>query len=241
MNCIVIDDDEAVGVYMRKLIADTGFLNLLEYFSRPDVAAGYILANADNIDVVFVDVEMPGMSGIDLISTLGDAAGKIKFVVISSKDKYAIDALDNNVAAYILKPLNPVNFLKAAAKVRRMVESEAQPEVSPNFFIKTIDNRYIHINWSEVFWIEVNRNNIAINTFDNCYEIMSTLKDFSTKLPPRDFVKTHRSFIVNVNHISVIEGDYVIMKTDAKKAQIPLSRNYRTELLDKVNIINKIE
>ena len=83
MNCIVIDDDEAVGVYMRKLIADTGFLNLLEYFSRPDVAAGYILANVDNIDVVFVDVEMPGMSGIDLISTLGDAAGKIKFVVIS--------------------------------------------------------------------------------------------------------------------------------------------------------------
>ncbi|MBP5368639.1 MAG: response regulator transcription factor [Bacteroidales bacterium] len=241
MNCLVIDDDEAVGVYMRKLIADTGYLNLLEYFSRPDVAAGYILANADNIDLVFVDVEMPGMSGIDLISTIGNEASKIKFVVISSKDKYAIDALDNNVAAYILKPINPVNFLKAVTKVRHMVENVTQTETPLTFFIKTVDNRYLKFNWNDVFWLEVNRNNITINTYDTTYEITSTLKDISSKLPTGFFLKTHRSFVVNINHVSVIENEYVVLKTRTKDVKIPLSRNYKPDFLTKVNILNRGE
>lgn len=241
MNCLVIDDDEAVGVYMRKLIEDTGFLNLLGYYSNPSVAVGFIMSNIDLIDLVFVDVEMPGLTGIDLISSLGTMAEKIKFVVISSKDKYAIDALENNVAAYILKPVNPVNFLKAVSKVRNMVENTAPPEASPTFFIRTTDNRYVKINWHDVYWLEVNRNNIFINTFDACYEIQSTLKDISTKLPPGLFFKTHRSFIVNISHIEVIEPDFILMKTSKKDVQIPLSRNYRPEFLAKVNVLNRGE
>ncbi len=241
MNCLVIDDDEAVGVYMRKLIEDTGFLNLLGYYSNPSVAVGFIMSNIDLIDLVFVDVEMPGLTGIDLISSLGTMAEKIKFVVISSKDKYAIDALENNVAAYILKPVNPVNFLKAVSKVRNMVENTAQPEASPTFFIRTIDNRYVKINWHDVYWLEVNRNNIFINTFVACYEIQSTLKDISTKLPAGLFFKTHRSFIVNISHIEVIEPDFILMKTSKKDVQIPLSRNYRPEFLAKVNVLNRGE
>lgn len=241
MNCLVIDDDEAVGVYMRKLIEDTGFLNLLGYYSNPSAAVGFIMSNIDNIDLVFVDVEMPGLTGIDLISSLGSMAEKIKFVVISSKDKYAIDALENNVAAYILKPVNPVNFLKAVSKVRNLVESASVPETSMVFFIRTIDNRYVKINWNDVFWLEVNRNNISINTFDACFEIQSTLKDISEKLPAGLFFKTHRSFIVNLNHVSVIETDFLTMKTNTKDVHIPLSRNYRPDFLSKVNVLNRAE
>ncbi|MBP5503718.1 MAG: response regulator transcription factor [Bacteroidales bacterium] len=241
MNCLVIDDDEAVGVYMRKLIEDTGFLNLLGYYSNPSSAVGYIMSNIDNIDLVFVDVEMPGLTGIDLISSLGTMADKIKFVVISSKDKYAIDALENNVAAYILKPVNPVNFLKAVSKVRNMVENVSQPETTLTFFIRTTDNRYVKINWNDVYWLEVNRNNISINTFDASYEIQSTLKDISTKLPTGLFFKTHRSFIVNISHIDVIEPDFIVMKTSKKDVQIPLSRNYRPEFLANVNVLNRGE
>ncbi|MBR4440371.1 MAG: response regulator transcription factor [Bacteroidales bacterium] len=241
MNCLVIDDDEAVGVYMRKLIADTGFLNLLDYFSDPVTAVPYILANAGHIDIVFVDVEMPGITGIDLISMLGNAAEGIKFVVISGKEKYAIDALDNNAAAYILKPVNQVNFLKAVSRVRKMLEHDAVPETGFNFFIKTVDGRYIKINWNDVYWIEVNRNNLTINTFDSGYEILSTLKDISAKLPAGMFFKTHRSFIVNINHVSIIESDNVIMKVHSKDVKIPLSRNYKPDFLAKVNVLNKPE
>lgn len=241
MNCLVIDDDEAVGVYMRKLIAETGFLNLLDYFSDPLTAVSYILANAGNIDLVFVDVEMPGITGIDLISMLGNAAEGIKFVVISGKEKYAIDALDSNAAAYILKPVNQVNFLKAVSRVRKMLEHDAMPENGFNFFIKTVDGRYIKINWNDVYWIEVNRNNLTINTFDSGYEILSTLKDISAKLPSGMFFKTHRSFIVNINHVCIIESDNVIMKVHSKDVKIPLSRNYKPDFLAKVNVLNKPE
>lgn len=237
MNCLVIDDDEAVGVYMRKLIEDTGFLNLLEYFSKPESAAAYIMANADNIDIVFVDVEMPGMSGIDLISMLGNSAQNIKFVVISSKDKYAIDALYNNAAAYILKPLNSVNFLKAVSKVKKMLETAPATTRDTCFFIKDIENRYIKIDWESVLWIEVNRNNITINTFDSSYEITATLKDISAKLPESIFFKTHRSFIVNLHHVSVIDNDQIIMRKNGKDIKIPLSRNYKNEFLDKMNVM----
>ncbi|MCQ2975957.1 MAG: LytTR family DNA-binding domain-containing protein [Bacteroidales bacterium] len=239
MNCIVIDDDEAVGVYMQKLIEDTGFFNLLEYFSDPEVAVGYIFSHSNEIDIVFIDVEMPKLSGIELISSLGQVGEHIKFVVISSKEKYAIDALENNVVSYILKPLSSANFIKAVSKIKKQLDEKNHQPKDDNFFVKSNDGKYVKITWNDIYWIEVNKNNITLNTFDNNYTLMATLKDFSAKLPEGMFFKTHRSFIVNINHISIIDDNDIIMQINNKNAKIPLSRNYKPELLAKINVINK--
>ncbi len=238
MRCLVIDDDEAILLQMEKLIGESDLLEPVGFFADAEQAAVFLLSNK-NVDVVFLDVELPRISGIELLTLLKTALENVFVVVVSSKERYAVEAFYKNVSAYILKPITKISFIKAVNKVKELYDEKHNPvDVKDrNFFVKSNDGRYVHLNCNDIFWIEVNRNDICLHTNDDEFQISATLKDFTSKLPQSIFVKTHRSFVVNINRISMILENDVIIKTIEGDVKIPLSRNYRGELLGKINLL----
>lgn len=242
MKCLVIDDDETVCMCLGKLISETDFLTLSGTFSDPQKAAGYIMTHND-IDLIFLDVEMPGISGMELLASLGDALNNIIVIIVSSKEKYALDAFENNVTSYILKPLTTSSFLKAVNKANKFFTERNNNNLvnEKSFFVRSNDGKYIKIKANDIYWIEVCRNNIQINTYDAQYTITATLKEFSSELPDNVFLKTHRSFIVNANKIEMFDMHEIILETSTGKVTIPISRNFRHEMLNGISVFGKEE
>ena len=238
MRCLVIDDDEAVHLQMSKLIDETDILEPIGFFADAEQAATYLLSNKD-VDVVFLDVELPKISGIELLSLLQTALKNVFVIVVSSKERYAVEAFYKNVSAYILKPLTKVSFLKAVDKVKELYNEKHNlvDLKNINFFVKSNDGHYVHLNCNDIYWIEVNRNDIWLHTANDKFQISTTLKEFTAKLPQSLFVKTHRSFVVNINRINMIYENEIIIKTNNSDVKIPLSRNYKSDLLGKINLL----
>lgn len=240
LKSIIIDDDRAISLYIEQLILQTDFISNEKSFTDSTQAAMYLIENKD-INLIFLDIEMPKMSGLDIMHNLKEELKDKFIVVISSKERYAIDAINNNVSAYILKPITQANFLTAVIKIQKLAHEKlicSMPTANnETFFVKTTGNKYIKFSADDIFWIEVNRNNIIINTFDNSYTLLATLKEICEKLDENKFIKTHRSFVVNIDKIKQIDIQDVIIVTQDKENKIPISKNYRAELLEKINIL----
>ncbi len=233
MNCIIIDDDLMSRRIIEEFVNRTDQLNLLSSYENA-VDAINAFSTEEDIDLIFLDIEMPEMSGIDFLETLTNPP---QIIIISSKDKYALDAFNYDVTDYLLKPISYSRFFKAVNKANVRFKNKVDPR-DDEIFIKK-NSALVRLKYQDILWVEALENYVIFNTFNEKYTIHFTMKAIEQKLPSNRFTRVHRSYIVNTSSINVIEDNSVIIKTHDGSKSIPIGKSYKDKLMGDINLIIK--
>ncbi len=235
MNCILIDDDKLSRKVIEEFIKKTEGVSLKASFSDGVEAINY-LKNEEDIHLIFLDIEMPEMNGIEFLNSLKNPP---LIIIVSGKGKYAIDAFEYNVTDYLLKPLNYPRFYKAIDKATARFEQNKLHLVGKEeIFIKK-NSTLVRLKYEDILWVEALENYVIFNTFKEKYTIHFTMKAIEQKLPSNKFTRVHRSYIVNTSSIDVIEDNAIIIKTDDGSKSIPIGKSYKEKLMKDINLIIK--
>jgi len=234
MNCIIVDDEKMARVIIKTLCNSVKSLNLVQEFSSAIDAIKYL--NENPIDLIFLDIHMPGFSGLDFIKTLKNPP---KIIFTTSDPQFAIEAFEYDfIVDYLLKPIELPRFIKAIKKAQKLNLTEDKLPTKNNHstendFYVNIDRRLIKIDLPSIYLIEAKGDYINIKTDEKNYVVHSTLKKIEGKLPDSLFLKVHRSYIINVKKIVDIEDNSVLIKKDV----IPVSRSNRPELMKRLDLL----
>ncbi len=233
MKCIVIDDDKLIHIQLSKYAEKIKDCEMVGMYTTAEEALED-LEMAD-IDLIFLDIEMPGMGGLDFIKAF---AFKKHIVIISANEKYAVDAFEYEIDDYLLKPIEFSRFVRAVNKVKSAILAEqgaAEPE--DGMFVKENASTYKKILYKDIYWIEALENYVSINTTSNRYTIHITMKAMEKQLPAKYFLRIHRSYIVNLTKIDGIEDNYAILHYRGQRKSIPIAKSYKEELMNRLKIL----
>jgi DNA-binding LytR/AlgR family response regulator len=230
LNCIIIDDDEACRIVLEQLIGQVDSLKHTGSFETGGQAIN-ALKNSET-HLVFLDVEMPEMSGIEMLAEL-----EIKPLVIltTSHKEYALDAYNYEVADYLVKPILLPRFLKAVSKAERLFENVFlgnRPDDRNYFFIRK-DSVIYKVPIIDVLWIEAMGDYVTIHTRDKKFILHSTLRTIESKVPKDKFIRAHRSYIVQLENIKTVEGNSIYIENTI----IPLGTIYRETFFKRLGLL----
>jgi two-component system, LytTR family, response regulator LytT len=233
LRTIAIDDEPLALRLVSDYIEKTPFLELSGAFDNPLDAIDFL--STQSIDLVFVDIQMPDLTGIEFVRTLERVP---KIIFTTAYEKYALEGFKLNALDYLLKPFSYEEFLKAAQKARKQTELEtAAPqliEANSQFLFLKSEYKIRRINFNDILYIEGLKDYIKVFTIgeDKPVLSLSSMKALEQKLPEDKFMRVHRSFIVNLDRIETIERSRIIFG----KVYIPVSDQYKDkfqEFLDK--------
>ncbi len=221
LRCIITDDEPMARKGLQ------GYVEKIDYLELVALCEDAIqLSNAlkvENIDLIFLDIEMPYLSGVEFLSGLTNSP---KVIIVSAYEQYALKGYELNVVDYLLKPVPFDRFLKAVNKVYDLsLKEKSTNSQSDSIFIKT-SQKYEKVSFNDILFIEGMDNYISIQTTTEKYITHTTLTSFLEKLPAQNFIKTHKSFIVNINKVTSLEGNLL----GIEKHKLPVSRNYRSQV-----------
>jgi DNA-binding LytR/AlgR family response regulator len=228
LTCIIVDDDAMSVKILEGNIAKTGFLSVSQTFHSPVEAVQYL--SEHQADILFLDVEMPEMSGLEMLGSLEDRPAVI---LVSSKPEYALEAFDFDVEDFLLKPITYARFLKAVNKVKEKQNQEQAIQFKGDFVFVKSDAALIKVDIRQVMWVEALADYVAIVTKEKKFVCHSTMKAIEAKLPQDQFVRVHRSYIVRIDQIDAIEDKTV----SVGKKVIPVGGTYRDILMNRLNLI----
>lgn len=232
MNCIIVDDDEHIRLLVETMVKETDFLRLVKNCSTAIEASNVLLK--EKIDLIFLDVMMPGMSGMEFLKTL--EGNKPQVIMITANKEYAADAFDFDVCDFIVKPLTLPRFLKAVSKAKKIHDAGQvqiqKSETNDAIFVK-FNSSLVKISSQDIFLIEALVDYIAIHTYNQKYILHSTMKEIKNKLPENDFIRVHNSYIVRVDKITSIEGNNLIVNQKI----IPISRSKQKDLMNRLKLL----
>ena len=243
MDCIVIDDEKMARVIIKTLSNETKDINVVEEFSNSMDAFKFL--HSTKIDLIFLDIHMPGFSGLDFIKTLKDPP---KVIFTTSDAKFAIEAFEFDfIVDYLLKPITAERFTKAIEKAQKLIYLEnlentkkttsdftqEEDEEHKNDFYVNIDRRLVKIDLPSICYVQAKGDYIYVKTDTKEYEVHASLKKIEQKLPSSLFLKVHRSYIINVKKIIDIEDNSVLINRDI----IPVSRSNRPDLMKRLDLL----
>ena len=223
MNCFIIDDDDTTRLLIEDMIGKISGVAVSGSFRNPlEVLEKYI---EQKPDLIILDVEMPEISGVEFAQGI-DSSTKIIF--ISSKKDYAVDAFSLNAADYILKPVTLPRITQAMLRVKKDIQ-----ENHDAFFLKTNDG-YQRVEASDLTYIEALGDYVQIYSSTNKFILNGTLKAVESKLSKKEFLRVHRSYIVNLKKVEKIEEGSIIIG----KKLIPVGRSYKKEFTERINTLD---
>ncbi len=228
INCIIIDDEPLARHGLNEYIADIDFLNMLGEFDTPLKATGLI--SRGEVQLIFLDIQMPKITGIDFFKTLSHAP---PVIFSTAYPQYALEGFELNALDYLVKPVSFERFFKAALKAKEYYEvreknvTEAGANNAGYFFIKT-DNKLVKLLYDDILFAEALQNYVVIHTKEKKYITYLTFKSVEEYLPAGKFIKTHKSFIVAAEKIESIEGNNIRLGAH----DIPISRNMKEEVME---------
>lgn len=234
MNCIVVDDNKMARTAIKLLIAQVDFLHLKQECSTPVEAFNYL--KTEDVDLVFLDVEMPGMTGIELVKNLEK---RPIIILITSKKDYAVEAFELNVADYIIKPVNLARFTMAVSKAKELFDNKDHivdtSEKDKDYIFVRANSILTKIQLSDIIYIQALGDYVNIYTGekDKRYTIHCTLKSMEEKLPAAKFYRLHRSYLVALDHIDTVEDNTAYVG----KNYLPIGEQFKKELLKKLNLV----
>ena len=231
MNCVVIDDEPLARECITNYIAQIDFLNIAGTSINP-VGLSRLL-NEQQIDLVFLDIEMPGMNGIEFLKM----SEKLPMVIITTAyPSFALESYQLDVLDYLVKPITFNRFFKAVSKARdyfQLLHSSSSvshlASAADYFFIKC-DYKYEKIYFNEILYVEAMQNYVTIYTEKGKYITLLYLKNVEEKLSKQAFIRVHKSYIVAISKIEAIENNEVIIRS----VRVPVSRNYYDQVLERV-------
>ena len=223
ISCIVIDDEQPAIDQLKEYIGRVPFLELMRCFDNAIEPINFLKSNS--IDLVFLDIEMEGFTGLQLIKTLQN---KPKIILTTAYDAYALDAFNLNVSDYLLKPISFERFIQSLDKVFDYFSKTKSSDLSDlvykrdYFFVKT-EFRMQRIDFNDILFIEGMKEYLRIHTKNEKIMTLQSFKSMEELLPPGNFYRVHKSFIVALNKIDSVEKNRVYIG----KNIIPVSSTYK--------------
>ena len=225
MTRVVAIDDEPLALQLVKgYVEKTPTLELAGAFDNPVEAVAFI--RSADVDLVLLDIQMPDLTGTELARVI---AGGPKVIFTTAYEKYALEGFRLDAVDYLLKPFSYAEFLRAVQKAERMIETEGSQlpslEVSNDFLFVKSESRLRRINFSEIHYIEGLKDYVKIWLKDERKPVLSlsTLKALESRLPGDRFMRVHRSFIVNLETVRIIERGRIVFG----EVRIPVTDQYR--------------
>lgn len=234
INCIIIDDDVLSRRVVEEFVNRTDFLSLKYSFENAVEAIKRSDIFNEEIDLIFLDIEMPEMDGIDFLNTLSNLP---QVIIVSSKEKYAISAFDYDVTDYLLKPVTYGRFFKAVSKAKQIHETKAKKK-SGEIYVKKA-SALVRLKFEDILWVEALENYVIIAVFNEKFTIHFTMKSIENQLPTDIFKRIHRSFIINIGKIDRIEDSSVVIKSSEGLKSIPIGKAYKDKFMKDINLMGK--
>lgn len=225
ITCIVTDDEP----FARKGLQ--GYIEKIDFLDLKGVCENAIELNSllkqQPVDVLFLDIEMPYMTGIELLKSLSRPP---KVVFTTAYEKYAVEGYELEVLDYLLKPVSFERFLKCSNKIFDYFRWQRQPDEEPPYFFVKADNKLERISIDEILFVEAMENYVAIYVKDRKIMAHLTLKMLQERLPAAKFVQPHKSYLVAIDRISAIEGNILYVSD----FQVPVSKYQKEEVMEKI-------
>lgn len=226
MKCVIVDDDLYSIELLKAAINQVEDIKIVDVFSDPKEVVYYLMNEGEAIDVIFLDVHMPDISGFDIINSLNF---KTNIVLTTTDNTAAVEAFEHdNIIDFIQKPVTAIRLLKTIAKLKKLEKKGANKSMFLN-----INKKLTKIDINDIAFIKSASDYIVFELCDkNSYIVHRTLKSIESELKYFSFIRVHRSYLVNYERIENIEqnGISIVGKI------IPIGKNYRKELFEKLNL-----
>jgi DNA-binding LytR/AlgR family response regulator len=226
MRCIIVDDEPNAIDILQRYAERIDHLTVLGTFRDPVKALQ--LLQSQETDLVFVDINMPELTGMQLLSSL---ANKPLVIFTTAYPQYAVESYEFNAVDYLVKPISFERFLKAVNKAHAQFQLMSRPATANKDIILLKSGTQLHrLNKNEILYFEKDSNYIIVHTDDKKILVRGNLPDVFEMVPPEEFCQVHKSFIVNLSHVGIVEVHQVTIK--GKK--IPVGATYREALLHRI-------
>jgi len=231
IRCLIVDDNFIARESLLALASHIDDLTIVKDCEDAFQAYNYLQNN--EVDLIFLDIEMPGMTGIELTRNLSGRKNLIIFT--TSKKDYATEAFDLNVADYLVKPFSSQRFLQAIDKAREILYSKTvEVELENGEFIFVRDSNIVRrLRVDDILYAEAMGDYVKFYTCDKLFAIHTRLKSVEERLPKSKFIRIHRSYIVSIQHIDTLQEGGMVIKGNF----LPIADSYRKPLHRLMNII----
>ncbi|MBC9914569.1 LytR/AlgR family response regulator transcription factor [Chitinophaga varians] len=240
MNCIIVDDEPLAREAIEMLIDQTDGLDVIASFNSAEAAADFIAGNA--VELIFLDIQMPGINGIEFARTIP----KETFVIFTTAyaefatDSYEVDAID-----YLIKPVKPARFQKAVEKARTYAKllkadygNNNIEQVADDFFFVRADRRFFKVHFNNILFIQGLKDYVVMHTESQKVITSMNIKTIYDQLPRDMFVRVSKSYVINIKHIGSVDNNTVYIGTN----EIPIGGIYRDYFFNEFvakRIVNK--
>lgn len=230
INCIIVDDEHIAREILATHLQKIDIINV--YKSCKNATEAFNAISSEKIDLVFLDINMPEISGLAFAKSINK---DIKVIFTTAYREYAVDGFDLQAVDYLLKPISFERLLQAINKfTNENVQISTEPIVETHektdFIFVRADRKMVKINFSEINYIESLSDYIQINLIDKTITTRETISNIEAKLAQHQFLRIHRSFIISINKIELFTNEFVEIRNKA----IPISRTYKNNVLKKL-------
>ena len=234
IKCVIVDDEPVARKIIESFVAKIPNLNLVK--SCKNAMEAFEVVNTQNIDLFFLDINMPDVSGLSLAKTINK---KAKIIFTTAYREYAVDGFDLQAVDYLLKPISFDRFLQA---VNKFIETKPEENSITKSEENTTRNNYIFVRserkmvkvvFDEILYVESLSDYIKIYTKSSILVTRETISNIEKKLPTQQFLRAHRSYIINFDKIDSYTNEFI----EIEKNAIPISRTYKENVLKKLTDI----
>lgn len=223
IKCIIVDDEPLAVSLLGSYVEKIPFLDLVFSTENPIEALEFIQKN--DADLVFLDIQMPELTGINFMKIVGD---KMKYILTTAYSEYALEGYEHNVVDYLLKPISFDRFSKSVMKAQERFPV-AEASEAGHFFVKSSGQQH-RINFDEILYVESIKDYVNIKTETQEYIVLDTLKSLENQLPA-NFTRIHKSFILNLDKVKSLNSKKVILISEH---EISVGEMYKSNLLEKL-------
>lgn len=230
MKALIVDDNDIARTTLVHLAKQVPNLTIVNEYSNAIEAYNHLQNN--HVDLIFLDIEMPEMTGIELTKNL---SGKDIIIIFTSSNKdYALEAFELNIADYILKPVMPARFLQAVSKAQAILDSRKEDvEVTKDEFLFVRDSNITRrLRLDDIFYAEAMGDYVKFYTREKMFAIHGKMKTAEERLPKDHFIRVHRSYIVSVGKIDTLQDGGIMINGKF----IPVADAYRKALNTRMNV-----
>jgi len=228
MKCIIVDDEPLAREGIELNVQDVSYLELVGQFSNAADANTFLQTN--EVDLMFLDIQMPGITGLDFIRSLKNAP---LVILTTAYPQYALEGFELDVVDYLMKPVRLARFVKACNKAKELHDLKNTPkntveEIADDFIYIKADRKYIRLFFNEIHYIKGMKDYVMLYTEKQRVMTAMNIKTIFNQLPPKIFARVSKSHIINVNFIDSVEIDFIQLKGE----EIPLGRTYKENFLN---------
>ncbi len=229
LNCVIVDDEQVSVQVLEELLAKVPNVRIVETFNDPLSAVEFL--SVSKVDFIFLDIEMPNLSGIDLLKSLVHPP----LVIITSANKsYALEGYELSVADYLLKPISLNRVVKSVNKISELISHRNSSENrSDSIFLKE-NKRLVRINFADILFVESMKDYIKVVTKEKSVISKHNLSNFEKLLNPDKFVRVHKSYIVSLDHVEAFSCSEI----EIGRFNIPIGRTHKDNALKRLGILS---